>query len=323
MLQGMARGKVGDIVFSRLNGEQISRVRNRNPKNPRTNAQLYQRAIMATVMQAYSAGKEIFDHSFQGKSVGAANQRRFMSLNAKKLRDQIADDLTKEYTEEQIARVVAPGSITPVPTVLVVSEGTYTQNLFVYSEENGGGNWMLKDKLNNETVAAYATRNGLISGDIYTFVAIYYENPKEVVFSIESIESDFAKQYRAKFGFVRMTVKTDLSSTAELSSISQLFDIETDGQFTGNALGIGVLNAFAAVDGMSAIIRSRKDEDLRSTSEMKHDYSTGNEINAGIAPAYLIPVWKTGTVTLGNSDLILEGGGDDITIIDSNPGSGD
>ena len=43
-------------VFSRLNGQQVSRVRNRNPKNPRTNAQLYQRAIMATVMQAYSAG---------------------------------------------------------------------------------------------------------------------------------------------------------------------------------------------------------------------------------------------------------------------------
>ena len=67
MLQGMARGKVGDVVFSRLNGQQISRVRNRQPYNPRTNKQLIQRAIMATVMLGYSAGKEIFNHSFQGK----------------------------------------------------------------------------------------------------------------------------------------------------------------------------------------------------------------------------------------------------------------
>ena len=82
MLQGMARGKVGDVVFSRLGGEQIARVRNRHPKNPRTNAQLYQRAIMATVMQAYSAGKVIFDHAFQGREIGAGIQRRFMALNA-------------------------------------------------------------------------------------------------------------------------------------------------------------------------------------------------------------------------------------------------
>ena len=87
LFQGMGRGKVGDVVFSRLNGQQIARVRNRNPKNPRTNAQLYQRAIMATVMQAYSAGIAIFDHSFQGKEVGAQNQRRFMALNAKLLRE--------------------------------------------------------------------------------------------------------------------------------------------------------------------------------------------------------------------------------------------
>ena len=69
LFQGMGRGKVGDVVFSRLNGEQISRVRNRHPKNPRSNSQLFQRAIMATVMQAYSAGKAIFDHSFEGYAV--------------------------------------------------------------------------------------------------------------------------------------------------------------------------------------------------------------------------------------------------------------
>ena len=121
----MARGKVGDVVFSRLNGQQIARVRNRNPKNPRTNAQLYQRAIMATVMQAYSAGIAIFDHSFQGKEVGAQNQRRFMSLNAKLLRSQIAADLNGSVAvASQVGRVVAPGVSSPVAACLQVSEGS-------------------------------------------------------------------------------------------------------------------------------------------------------------------------------------------------------
>lgn len=70
MFLGMARGKVGDVVFYRADGQQLSRVRNRNPRNPRTNAQLFQRAIMATVVQAYAAGKELFDHSFQGFQSG-------------------------------------------------------------------------------------------------------------------------------------------------------------------------------------------------------------------------------------------------------------
>jgi hypothetical protein len=89
LFQGMARGAVGDVVFSRLNGQQVSRVRNRQPANPQTNAQLYQRAIMATVMQAYSFGKKIFDHSFEGKKKGSECQNAFLSLNSLKLRSAI------------------------------------------------------------------------------------------------------------------------------------------------------------------------------------------------------------------------------------------
>ena len=70
LFQGMARGSVGDVTFTRVNGQQVARVRNRKPKNPRTNKQLYQRAIMATVMRAYSAGRAIFDHSFEGVKFG-------------------------------------------------------------------------------------------------------------------------------------------------------------------------------------------------------------------------------------------------------------
>ena len=56
---GFGRGKVGDVVFYRSNGEQITRSLNRNPKNPRSESQLLQRIIMGTVMQAYSKMKSI------------------------------------------------------------------------------------------------------------------------------------------------------------------------------------------------------------------------------------------------------------------------
>lgn len=94
---GQARGSIGDVVFWRGNGEQLSRTRNRRPSNPRTDSQLATRIILKTCSTAYS--KLMFDYAnqtFQGAKIGAENQRKFMSANTKILRDYIkqgADDM--------------------------------------------------------------------------------------------------------------------------------------------------------------------------------------------------------------------------------------
>lgn len=94
---GQARGSIGDVVFWRGNGEQLSRTRNRRPSNPRTDSQLTTRIILKTCSTAYS--KLMFDYAnqtFQGAKIGAENQRKFMSANTKIIRDYIkqgADDL--------------------------------------------------------------------------------------------------------------------------------------------------------------------------------------------------------------------------------------
>lgn len=86
---GMARGKVGDVVFARQYGEQVTRARNRAPKNPQTPLQLLQRVIMKTTSQAYSLFQEICDHSFQGKQFGTANQSAFAVRNVALLRSKV------------------------------------------------------------------------------------------------------------------------------------------------------------------------------------------------------------------------------------------
>lgn len=90
IILGQMRGSIGDIVFWRGNGEQLSRSRNRRPANPRTNSQLTTRIILKTCSTAYS--KLMFDYAnqtFQGAKIGAENQRKFMSANTKILRDYI------------------------------------------------------------------------------------------------------------------------------------------------------------------------------------------------------------------------------------------
>ena len=307
LFQGMGRGKVGDVVFSRLNGEQLSRVRNRNPKNPNTNKQLYQRAIMATVMQAYSAGIVIFDHAFQGREIGAANQRRFISLNAKLLRSQVATDIKGGVAlEDQQGRVVAPGVSSPVAAALQVSEGTLRNVLFGST---------VPEPLTDETVGAYCTRIGLVVGDLFTFVAFKNDSASEVLFSVNGIDSNLAKQYKTQFLFARYAVKESAISdtTTAFANLGQVLEL-TDSNFTplvdfSTFDGGEEAPAMQTMCGQDAYgtygwIRSRRNSDLRSKCILSFDSA-----NTGIASQYALQAWSQGTANLGDSDLILEGGG--------------
>lgn len=85
LLIGTARGKLGDIVFYRTGGEQRFRTRVR-PTNPRSNAQLLQRCVVATVVKAYSPMINVCDHAFQNYNGKLKNQERYMRLNIMKFR---------------------------------------------------------------------------------------------------------------------------------------------------------------------------------------------------------------------------------------------
>lgn len=100
---GTARGSVGDVTFSRLNGVQVARVRNRSPRNPQSPAQMVQRIIMSTVGKAYSFMSDICNHSFEGFETGQLSQRKFMEINVGLLRDKCADVLA--YPVEEVVRV--------------------------------------------------------------------------------------------------------------------------------------------------------------------------------------------------------------------------
>lgn len=86
MLLGQSRGKLGDLVMYRANGEQITRAKAASVKNPKTSGQMIQRMIFATIAAAYARMKSITDHSFEGVPYGAKSQQKFMSENLKRLR---------------------------------------------------------------------------------------------------------------------------------------------------------------------------------------------------------------------------------------------
>lgn len=86
---GHARGKVGDVVFSRAYGKQITRALPSQVANPRTLGQNTQRCILATIAKAAAALTPIVDHSFANVTYGAESVRHFRKLNMDYLRNMV------------------------------------------------------------------------------------------------------------------------------------------------------------------------------------------------------------------------------------------
>lgn len=317
LFQGMARGVVGDVVFTRQDGQQVSRVRNRVPRNPRSNAQLYQRAIMATIMQAYAAGKAIFDHSFQGYPVGSANQRRFMSLNTKKLRSAVSADVAYGLTGDACeARIVGPGVNYPVPFKYQVSEGSLTNNIMT-----GTGYLQGLSDVPGETIAAWAQRMNLQPDDIFTAVGFNCASgatPADVVYYAPGAGDEFGFQTVCDFMWARLRVKSSVFNDATVISNavkwSQIFEYDLESQYTPDLTQRGLEDGIFQGDELphegellcAGVIRSRDNQDLRSTCVLEWSWTGAND--CGLTTDYLLTAWAAGATKVGDSDLILEGG---------------
>lgn len=82
---GHGRGAVGDVVFSRVNGQQVARARNRNPRDAKTFSQEGIRATFSAAAKFFSlfpAG--FFRFAFERKRKGESDYNAFMRANANK-----------------------------------------------------------------------------------------------------------------------------------------------------------------------------------------------------------------------------------------------
>lgn len=128
VLNNRLRGKVGDVVFYVRAGEQIMRARNRNPYNPNTNGQIYSKAMMASILAMYKAGKDIFRQAFQGQSGAKGNYCRFMALNCRALKQCMISDLDASTGGFGESRCVDRKASSPAPWEYYISEGELTQS---------------------------------------------------------------------------------------------------------------------------------------------------------------------------------------------------
>ena len=78
---GLRSGSTKSLTFQVYRGEQITKDRVYRVSNPRTEAQMTQRALIPIVAAARSALKGLVDHSFEGVPYGEASLREFSKQN--------------------------------------------------------------------------------------------------------------------------------------------------------------------------------------------------------------------------------------------------
>lgn len=173
---GLRKGSTKTLTFSVLDGQQITKDRVTDVKNPRSKAQMEQRCILKTTALAYSTLKSIVDHSFEGTTYGAASQRKFMQLNTAIVRNNAHDGKSligfasyKDSTPNMGQFIISQGSLAPIPAGVISLSFAANSLAVTY---NGGV----------ASTGALANALGVNLGDIVTLCALAQNSDKNAIF---------------------------------------------------------------------------------------------------------------------------------------------
>lgn len=168
MFLGFARGKVGSVVFSRANGQQITRAKADVVRNPQTQAQTIQRIFLNTIAQAYSAMSAICDHSFEGLQKGQQSMSYFMKQNMNALRSRVAQQRAAGANFDEIFEFSPLGSNYFAINDYVVAKGQLPQVAAIDDSADA----TMAFALDANTYQGVIDKYGLQRGDQITFIGI-------------------------------------------------------------------------------------------------------------------------------------------------------
>ena len=109
---GLRTGSTKSLTFSVYRGQQITKDRVTRISNPRTTAQMQQRALVPLVAAARSTLKGIVYHSFEGIPYGEASLKEFSAQNLKKDFLNVVSYSPKGYSNMGFAKfLISKGTI--------------------------------------------------------------------------------------------------------------------------------------------------------------------------------------------------------------------
>lgn len=222
---GLRRGSTKTLTFQVNNGKQITKDRVYEVKNPRTEAQMKQRMVMATASAAYANMKEIVDHSFEGITYGQMNMSEFIKVNAKAIRDTLGGEAKFGFNAYQDRAlmvgqyIMSRGSASNVPQAIVEYAGDATVNVSYRLGAAG-----------TRTASQLLAALGLAVGEMATccFIA--------------DIDGE---SYANQFGFIRFKAIAGGDTIVTAQNFTQFVELEGTGAITITAVPDAELLAFS------------------------------------------------------------------------------
>lgn len=184
---GYGRGAIGDIVLSRINGQQTARARNRRPNNPRTEAQQMQRAKFAAAGLMYrQLTNNLLKLAFETKLPGESDYNAFMRANVRLVPPILREWSTNLRYYMPAPLVLSEGSL---PSLEVLNNGIAAD--IVFSDGPWGSEATTWGVVSQQLVSQYGLRNG----DYLTFVWMYRDSQEDGVPTEADLITGF-DQYR-------------------------------------------------------------------------------------------------------------------------------
>lgn len=128
---GLRTGSTKSLTFQVYRGQQVTKDRVYRVSNPRSEAQMTQRALIPIVAAARSALKGLVDHSFEGVAYGEASLKEFSKQNLR------AGALS-------VASYSPNGVSNPGFADLIVSKGTIDGNFTLSASQADGNRYLSK-----------------------------------------------------------------------------------------------------------------------------------------------------------------------------------
>ena len=182
---GLRTGSTKSLTFQVYRGQQITKDRVYRVSNPRTDAQMTQRALIPIVAAARSALKGLVDHSFEGVAYGEASLKEFSKQNlragalsvtsyspngvsnpgfANLIVSNGSINVPYRLESDETFNVVRSSNITPAFTFPAAEKGASSDAIFKYLETYG--------RTNNVDILAPGTQ--------LTFLTIYQSGTVKV-----------------------------------------------------------------------------------------------------------------------------------------------
>lgn len=283
MFLSQARGKVGSVVFSVIKGQQVERVYNPSPANPRTNGQQAQRSLLANMTKFYKRGtKNFYKFAYEDRTIRESDFNAFARKNT----------MRGVYMPKELYDHAG----TPALGKYIVSDGSIATNITDYfSGENYGV--LVPGSAAITTVGEFCTAlmtqsPGIAVGDIFTMVLADSEFGAEMMSAGDEPTWTIYQFY------------IDPSDLRPLANVG-LSDIALAAGTTGRFVGVDIAGVDRASFGATIISRNTPAGLLVSTSEVK-----------GSAVANVLYDWLRGeymkrqaAISWGaNPDAVLQGG---------------